>query len=45
MAFSVTVQCVMEGERVLCHCNCSLLQAEAEKHLNAVNMARGQLPG
>lgn len=41
MTFGVTVQCVMEGKRLLHWCNCSLLQAEAEKHLNAVNMARG----
>jgi len=45
MSFSVTVQSVMEGERLLHQGNHSLLQAEAEKRLNVVNMAKGHLPG
>lgn len=45
MTLSVTVQCVMEGGRLLCCCHCSLLQAEAGKHLNAVNTARGGRQG
>lgn len=40
MIFSIILQCATERERLLHQWNCSLLQAESEEALGAVNTAR-----